>query len=237
MILTAHQPVYLPWLGFFHKLSLVDTFCALDHVQYIKNDVVNRNQIKTKNGPLWLTVPAITKNHFQKPFFEVEIDNSQPWAKKHLKSIYYAYSQAKFFSRYIPFFESTYSKSWHTLYQLNSHLINYFLEELGLKPILIRSSSLQPSKKKNDLILELCQKLKADTFIFGAMGKNYADKKSFAKNNIRIYFQDYRHPVYPQMYGPFIPNMSIIDLLFNCGLQSLAIILSGNITKNHLLFS
>ena len=119
MILTAHQPVYLPWLGLFHKIALSDLFVWFDDVQYQTKDWNNRNKIKTANGPIWLTVPVLSKNHFDTKVGKIKINNNLPWAKKHLKSIKFAYSKSKYFNNYFDFFVETYNKDWEFLSNLN----------------------------------------------------------------------------------------------------------------------
>ena len=110
MILTAHQPVYLPWLGLFHKISLADIFVYFDQVQYLPKDWMNRNEIKTATGPSWLTVPVLKKGHRERKTSEIEINNEIDWRKKHLKTIKNNYCKSPFFEKYIPFFEEIYSK-------------------------------------------------------------------------------------------------------------------------------
>ena len=105
MILTAHQPVYLPWLGLFHKISLADIFVYFDQVQYLPKDWMNRNEIKTATGPSWLTVPILKKGHRERKTSEIEINNEIDWRKKHLKTIKNNYCKSPFFEKYIHFFE------------------------------------------------------------------------------------------------------------------------------------
>ena len=102
MILTAHQPVYLPWLGLFHKISLADIFVYFDQVQYLPKDWMNRNEIKTATGPSWLTVPVLKKGHRERKTSEIEINNEIDWRKKHLKTIKNNYCKSPFFEKYLP---------------------------------------------------------------------------------------------------------------------------------------
>jgi hypothetical protein len=234
MILTAHQPVYLPWLGLFHKIAISDAFCYFDDVQYQIKDFNGRNKIKTINGPIWLTVPVKAKGYRDKKIREIEIDNSHNWRNKHFKSIYLNYKKAPFFNNYVDFFEDTYKKEWQYLTNLNEYMLKWFLNELGIKVKYHKASELDFHGYKSDLVLNMCKKLKADLYIFGALGKDYAKEENFNKEGIKIYFQDYKHPVYPQINGEFLPYMSIIDLLFNCGPKSLEIIMENNITKKRL---
>jgi len=234
MVLTAHQPVYLPWLGLFHKIALSDTYCYFDDVQFLKKDFNSRNKIKTPNGEIWLTVPVLSKNYREKKIREIEIDNDQNWQKKHWKSICLAYKKAPFFEKYADFLEGIYQKKWRYLADINECMLFWFLKELGIKVNYSKASELNFQGQKSDLVLDMCKKMGAGAYIFGALGRDYAQTEKFEKENIKIYFQDYKHPVYSQMHGDFIPNMSIIDLLFNCGDDSFKTLMSGNISKPEL---
>ena len=234
MILTAHQPAYLPWLGLFHKIALSDAFCYFDEVQYLKKDWNNRNKIKTSNGEIWLTVPVLTKGYREKRIREIEINNSTNWRKKHWRSIYFAYKKAHYFRKYSDFFKETYEKEWHHLTDLNEYLLKYFLKELEIKVEYHKASELNFKGHKLSLVLDMCKKLGANLYIFGVLGKDYAKEGEFSQVGIKIYFQDYMHPVYSQPGQDFVSHMSILDLLFNCGPNSYEILMMGNTTKEEL---
>jgi len=236
MILTAHQPVYLPWLGLFHKIAMADSFCYFDNVQYQIKDFNGRNKIKTAQGHIWLTVPVKAKGYRDKKIQEIEIDNSKNWRKNHFKSIYINYKKTLFFENYADFFEDVYiKKEWKYLSELNEYMLKWFLKELEIKVEYSKASEQNFEGYKSDLVLDMCKKLKADLYIFGALGKDYVDKKKFIESDVKVYVQDYKHPVYPQLHGKFEPYMSIIDLLFNCGPKSLEILMQGNRTKQDLI--
>ena len=231
MILTAHQPVYLPWLGLFHKIALADTFISFNQVQYLLKDWNNRNKIKTSAGDIWLTVPVLTKGHRERTIKEIEINNSVNWRKKHWKSILLAYKKAPFFKKYSDFLEDVYKREWELLTELNEYMLKWFLDVLGIKVKFLDASEFHFSGKKSDLVLDMCKCLEADVYIFGEQGKNYADIELFEKKDIKIVFQEYNHPVYPQLHGNFISHISILDLLFNCGEKSLEILMDSNLAK------
>ncbi|QWE16950.1 WbqC family protein [Polynucleobacter sp. AP-Nino-20-G2] len=235
MILTAHQPCYIPWLGFFQKLASADLFIYLDEVQYQVNDWNNRNRIKTHQGAMWLTVPILRKNHLNKKIKDVEINASEPWGKKHWKSIQNAYSKAPFFYRYSEFFADTYDKKWYSLVDLNRYMLGWFLETLKIQVEVRPASNYQFVGRKGDLVLDICKQLHAEKFIFGALGRDYADLEVFKREGIETVFQDYAHPIYSQLHGEFTPNLSVIDLIFNCGDESKDILLSGNTTPWELV--
>ncbi len=234
MILTAHQPVYLPWLGLFHKIALSDAYCYFDDVQYQIKDFNNRNKIKTAQGPLWITVPVLSEGYRDKKIWQIEINNSIDWRKKHWKSIYLAYKKAPFFGRYADFFEDVYKKEWKYLVALNEYMLKWFLAELKIDVSYTKASELHFNGTKSELVLDMCKKLGATAYIFGKLGEDYADTEVFVREGVRVYFQDYVHPEYPQLHGDFAPYMSIIDLLFNCGDKSLEILMQGNISREAL---
>ncbi len=229
MIITGHQPEYLPYLGFFYKMAKADKFVLADHLQFTQSsqDFFNRNRIRTNANPLgwvWLTVPIITHGRGHQKINEVEIDNSTPWARKQWQLIYFNYKRTPFFNMYSEFFEKLYSKKWEKLVDLNENIINYIKKELGIKTTIIRSSDHDFKGGKTDLIIELCKKFKADTYLSGLGGKNYMDLELLKKNNLKYIFSDFKHPVYHQRFEPFVENLSAIDLLFNEGPRSLEII-------------
>lgn len=233
-IVTIHQPEHLPWLGFFHKISQVDLFVILDSVQFRKNYFQNRNKIRTINGWTWLTVPV--KRNINTLIKDVEIDNSQNWRRKCWNSIYFAYKKAPFFSEYRNTLKKKYKREWINLCELNILLIKQFLSFLSLKPIILRSSEINVHGKGSELILNICKKVDADTYISGIFGKEYLKLSDFEEAGIEVVFQEFHHPIYKQLYEPFIPGMSIIDLLFNHGPDSLDIIMGrGASVKGSLI--
>lgn len=225
MIISINQPAYLPWLGYFERIKNSDVHVVLDHVQFEKNSMVNRNKIRTQQGESLLTVPVITKGKFgDLPISELTIDNNKPWKKKHWKSIEAAYRKSPFAKDHLAFFEDVYLQDWDKLVDLNMHMTNYMLQQLDIKSEIISSSSIELQSKKSDLVLEICKLYNATTYISGAFGRDYLDLNSFEEANIKVVFQDYNHPVYDQMHGDFMPYMSVIDLLFNKGPESKNII-------------
>jgi hypothetical protein len=228
MILTAHQPVYLPWLGLFHKIALAEQFCIFDIVQYQTKDFNNRNKIKTHTGPIWLSVPVESSNHLEKLICDIKIiDNG--WNKKHVKSIKHTYMKAPYFKDYVEVLEQQLLGRQHVfLTELNSEMLATFLKLLGIDVPVVKASDYDFAGKKSDLVLDMCVSLDASDYIFGEQGRNYADAESFRAHGVNAFFQKYNHPEYDQLNGPFMPYMSIVDLLFNCGPASRDIIMSGN---------
>ena len=234
MILTAHQPVYLPWLGLFHKIALADTFVSFNQVQYLPKDWNNRNRIKTANGPIWLTVPVLKSGHREKNLKEIEINNDVTWRRKHWKSICLNYKKAPFFSRYESFFEDVYAREWQYLAELNDYMLKWFLDTLNIKTVFLDASDYDFQGVKNELVLDMCKHLGSDVYIFGELGADYADTESFRNENMDVLFQKYKHPVYPQLHEPFISHLSILDLLFNCGDKSFEVLMDDNLIKKDI---
>ena len=235
MILTAHQPVYLPWLGLFHKIALADKFVFFNQVQYLPKDWMNRNKIKSPSGEILLTVPVLRKGYRDKKTSEIEINNETNWQEKHLKTIIQNYRKTPFFDDYIDFFEEVFTKKWKYLAELNEHMLRWFLEKLEINVEFLKASDLDFVGTKSDLVLDMCKKLNASTYIFGKLGEDYAEIENFKNAGINVIFQNYVHPIYKQLHKDFIPNLSVVDLLFNCGPKSNEIIMSNNISKQTIL--
>ena len=223
MIVAIHQPQYLPWLGYFDKIRRADVFCFLDNVQYKKNDWQNRNRLKTARGWQWLTVPVHYR--FPQKISEVTINNAARWKNKHLQALISNYSRAPFFNENSDIFEQAYSENWESISDLNIFLITRLGAALGLghKPY-VKASDFELSDGSTNRLVDICKKLKADTYLSGQDGVNYMSMDSFERSGIRVIIQDFQHPVYPQVFGDFQPRMSVVDLLFNCGAKSLEII-------------
>lgn len=212
--------MYLPYCGIFNKIKSADIFVFLDDVQYSNQYYYNRNRIKTPNKEMMLTIPI--KKSFKQPLNEVCIDNNILWCKKHLKSLIANYNKAPFFQDYLPFFEDLYGKTWDYLNDINIYTMNYFMEQLDINKNVYLSSDLLNSNglSGTNRIIDICQKLNATEYLSGASGKDYLQEDLFVEAGIKLTYQDYDQLPYPQVYGDFVPYLSIIDLLFNTGVES-----------------
>lgn len=226
MIVAIHQPQYLPWLGYFDKIEQSDVFVFLDNVQFKKNEWQNRNKIKTSDGWQWLSVPVI--HSFGQKIFEVEVNNTVQWGRKHLNAMVTHYSKAPFLQDHIDFFEKIYSQEWKHLAELNIHLIHYLTRALGIKnKEFVIASQLNTREGSTERLADICHLLNGNVYLSGKDGSKYLDLELFKQEGIQVIFQDYKHPQYPQLYGDFEPFLSVIDLLFNCGPESLSILKKG----------
>jgi len=222
---TINQALHLPWLGVFERMAKSDVFVFLDDVQFIKNDFYNRNRIKTQQGARWITVPV--KYSFRQIQSEVEVDHTKNWQAKNFKTIESNYLKAPFFSQYRDSFQSVYQKHWDIISDYNIDLTTYLAEQFGIATELVRSSTLGVERgiKRTTRLVEICEKFKATTYFSGQGGSKYLEENLFSKRYIKVIYQDFQHPIYPQLFGEFIPELSAIDLLFNCGPKSLQILL------------
>jgi len=218
------QPSYLPWLGYFDQLARSDVFVLYDDVQYDKHSWRNRNRIKTPQGAIWLTVPVLTKAQNWPTNRDVKIDNLHDWRRKHLHSIRQNYAAAEFFRDFVGVFETLYAREWRFLIDLNIESFGILTEQLGLKREIRFSSELNVEGKGTQRLVDICTKLGASRFFEGAAGRDYIDEAQFQAAGIELAYQEYDHPVYPQLHDPFVPYLSVLDLLFNCGPRSLEVL-------------
>lgn len=217
------QPSFIPWRGYFHIIQQCNIFVFYDDVQYDKRSWRNRNIIKMARGKKWITVPIFTKGKFSQKVNEAKIYNKTNWRKKILSSIYFSYKKAPFFDKYYDWLAEQINKSWEYISDLDIHLTREIGDILGIETEYIKSSELniQQRYKKLERILGICKKLNATKYITGPKARDYIQSDTpFCELGIKLKFQEYDYPKYPQLYGDFEPNVSIIDLLFNTGDES-----------------
>ena len=234
MIVAIHQPEYLPWLGFFKKMMNVELFVFLDDVQFRKKGWQNRNRIRINDGTTLLSIPVHT--HSYPKINEVTIDNEKNWSIRHKKSILYNYARAPYFDEIKDFIESIFEKKFQYLVDLNTEIIKFVMNELEIKSKIVFSSELEISKKGSGRVLDICKAVGADHYITGTFwAESNLRVEEFKKSNIDVEFQKFQHPIYKQIHGEFIPEMSIIDLLFNEGRKEAKKILQNSISSSHIV--
>jgi WbqC-like protein family len=189
-----------------------------------KTRFTNRNKIRTAEGWTWLTVPVKTAGLGQPLIHNVELDIEQRWSDKHCRSITQSYSRATHFAAHRNWLEDFYSQSWTHLAPMLRTSLLYLLDVIGIETPLLFSSNMEVGGQKSELILNICKQAGATTYLSGPFGRDYLDAEAFEAAGINIEFDDYKHPVYPQMHAGFQPYMSVIDLLFNCGDASLRLL-------------
>jgi hypothetical protein len=236
MIVAIHQPEHLPWLGFLHKASLSDCFVILDNVQFRKNYFQNRNRIRTVSGASWVTVP-VRKHKLSTPINQIEITSIHRWTEKYWKTIDINYSKAPEFKKHRSFFKSLLQSDWDNLLDINMEIIRYLFEMFGINPQIILASSLANARGiSGKLLLSLCKEIGATEYLSGISGKEYLDETIFHVENIKVMYQEFYHPIYQQVYEPFKPCMSSIDMLFNCGDKAGQLLKSTDTPRMDALF-
>lgn len=215
------QSNYIPWRGYFGLMESVDEFILFDCVQYTRRDWRNRNRIKTPQGSQWLTIPVKSKGNYFQAIKDVEVDGSS-WTKNHWMSIYHNYAKAPFFKEYEQQFEKMYSSAnFRFLSEVNYHFLRSLNELLGIKTKLTWSSNYGVIEGKTERLVDLCIKVGATRYLSGPSAQSYIDPKAFADAEISLEWANYSPlPQYEQVYPPFDPFVSIIDLILQKGAES-----------------
>ena len=231
MKISINQPAYIPWLGYFERIDFADKHIVLDHVDFEKNSFINRNKIVSNNGTQWLTIP-LKKSINDKSIMTLKTENNIKWMANHLKSLKQNYSKTPFFKKYFSqineLFESNTQNS--NFIEIIEKLNKLLLFNLGIDTEIIYSSELKINSRKSNLVLDICKSQNSKIYLSGINGKNYLDLNSFEKNEIKVLYQEYKCVPYHQQFdkkSDFISNLSVLDLLFNKGEDSINIIRKG----------
>jgi hypothetical protein len=231
MIVTMHQPNYLPWIGFFSKVMHSDCLVLTDTLPYTKHSVTRRNKIRTNEGWGYLTVP-INKRFHGSSICDVTLPVDKSWQWHHWQTIKHDYTKADSFCHYENFFENLYQKDFEYLWQINEEIILFLLKCFEINVKVFKSSELNVAQEleETDLMIAWLKSVGADIYLSGPSGRDYLEFEKFPQNNISLRFFKFQPPVYKQRYPGFEPNMAAIDLLFNMGAQASEIIkASGSI--------
>jgi WbqC-like protein family len=221
VILTAHQPAYLPWLGYFAKMAAADGFVLHDESRYERRGMLNRNKILTAQGPLMLTVPLAHEDlRAERLLREIRVVDDG-WRRRHWKAIQLAYRRAPYFELHADFLESYYGREYSTHAELCEPFVDYATAALGLPPKLGKTSELElPPFDRHSIIPILCERFGAETFVAGAKVGDYLSWDVVRARGIDVQAFHYDHPTYRQLFGSFVPRLSVLDLLVNCGPES-----------------
>lgn len=224
------QPGYLPWLGFFDLMIRADLFVLLDDVQYTVRDWRSRNRVKTPNGVTWLTVPVVSKAAREKMISEVEIDNGRPWQKNHLRTIESFYRKATCFGEILDLIRPFYERSYNYLVDVDLDIIFAVRDYLRIDTEVVRSSGVPSTGTKDEKLMSLCRYFGATHYLSGNAAQGYLREEMFLRDGIEVEWHNYRHPTYSQLWTKqqgFVSHLSVLDILFNHGKESLPI-LTGN---------
>ena len=223
------QPTFLPWIGYFALIDRVDEFIFLDNVAFDHRSWQQRNQIKTPSGAAWLSVPVQTKGQSGQLIKDVAIqyESGNPFDKI-AKTIHHNYSKTPFYAKYAPPLMEIFARKPQNLKDLNIGIIEVFCGFIGIRKNFYESSAMKAQGTKADLLAEICEERGASAYISPPGSKAYLDASdAFKEKGIPVLYHEYNHPPYSQLYGDFLPYMSIIDLLFNEGERSAHILKSG----------
>lgn len=241
MICAIMQPTYIPWIGYFDIIDKVDEFIFYDNVQLTKRSWQVRNKIKGVNGEIWLTIPiSKTKDRDETLIQNAILNKNENWINNHLKSIEFNYKKAKHFHEVYEFLKPMYFNS-NFLGEFNIAFIKSISKIIGIKTKFLNSSDLKGiSGKKDDRLVQICKTINSTSYLSPQGSASYINENVFGglfvKNNISLFYHDYNHPKYKQLYKTFIPYIGIFDLLFNEGFSnSLEIIREGR--KNNIYYT
>jgi WbqC-like protein family len=224
MTLVVIQPGYLPWLGFFDQMRRSDVFVYYDDVQFDKHGWRNRNRIKSPDGPQWLTVPVLHHRKQQPLIIETLIDTRSGWPRKHVGTLRQYYAKAPYVKQYLPELEELLNRPWTHLADLDIAVVDLMAGWLKLAPNVVRASQLGVVGTQSERLINLCLHFGARRYFSGNAARDYLDVGQFERRGIEVVWQNYRHPIYPQLHEPFVPYLSAIDLLLNCGDDSASIL-------------
>jgi hypothetical protein len=214
------QPSYIPWRGYFHQIQKADVFVFYDDVQFDKHGWRNRNRIKSPGGGKWLTIPVHSKGNVveQTPINQIQICNNQPWARKHWATLKQVYGKTPHFARYADRLEAFYARPPELLADFTIDLTIHLARALGLERTrYVRSTALSAAGQKTDRLLAILQSLGATQYISGPAAKAYLEEDKLRAAGIGLEYMEYHYPDYPQLFPPFDPQVSILDLLFMTG--------------------
>lgn len=215
MKVGIHQPDYLPWLGLFYKMYLSDIFIHLDDAQYSNQAAHNFNKIKTPQGELRLKFPV--EQHMGDLINEVRPKDELKWKEKHLRTIEMNYSKAHYFKDIYPEFKEVFIQPYSNVAELNISINTYIASKFGIKPRFFKSSDFAINTKREERVLDLIQAVNGNEYISGNGARAYQIEEHFNEREIKLTYLDYSPIEYPQLWGQFLPCMSTIDYIFNCG--------------------
>lgn len=229
LTVTIHQPDHLPWLGFMNKVDQADLFVVLDCVQLSKKVFQRRNRvIGPSDQPTWLTVPLLDHRHVESRLSDIGLNNAVAWQRRYWNILYARYHRHPAWPEHRAYVEGLCARRFERLAELNMDIIGYLLGAVGIDTPVVLASSLAPEGAGSTLLLDICRKVGAGTYLAGLLSHTYLDETAFRLNEIKVRHHAFRHPVYPQHQRErFTSHLSVIDLLFNCGDRSLGVIREG----------
>lgn len=222
-IVAAHQPNFLPWLGFFDKLARADVLVLLDDVQLPRSGAgswVNRVRMLIGGRPTWVTVPIVRTGRGLQKIRDVQVDDDQPWRRRMLRTIETSYGSAPGFDEVAPLVRDIVEHPVTRIAELNERGIRLIAEALGLDTDrLVRSSDLPTTERGTDLLIEVTALVGGTTYLSGDGADDYLEPARYEGRGIALRFQQFRHPTYPQALDTPVHGLSVVDALMNCGIE------------------
>jgi hypothetical protein len=226
---VIHQPDFIPYLGFFERFLHADLYLVLDHVQFVNGSArawTHRDKIKTPQGERWLSI-SVKKAPRDTPINQVLLSTEVNWREDNLRLLERNYRESAYFEEIMPAVESLFSRPDTRLVDFTLYSIEMLADMLDVRVPMVLSSTLQPQGAKNELLIDLLRKVDATHYLSGVGARAYLDPAPFAAAGIDVVWQDFVHPVYPQLHGDFVPFLSSLDMLFNCGIEHSRELLRG----------
>ena len=215
------QPSYIPWRGYFHQIAKADVFVFYDDVKYDKHGWRNRNRIKTPSGTQWLTIPVFSKGveKNKTPINQIEINWNQKWNRKHWSALKLAYAKAPYFKEFAPLISAFYESKPTLLADFTIDTTIQLARAMGITNTdFVRSSELSGiDGQKTERLIQILSQLEVTHYISGPSAKDYINPDKFTQAGISLEYMEYDYPEYEQLYPPFDPQVSVLDLLFMCG--------------------
>lgn len=235
---AIHQPHYFPWLGYFDKMAKADVFVLLDQVQFEKSSQMIRNRVLDPNGEIkFLTISGDTKDFLNREYRELAVKDVPQWTERQMNAIKSYYRKALSAKEMFPLLEEFFQKDYSTICQWVCGSIELVRNLLNIRTPLVYQSTINydRQKRKSDLVYAICKAIDANTYFSGrGASVEYLNREKFAENGVKIVFQDFTHPVYPQCNSrEFVPGISVLDMLFNCGIEESRRIFWENVHSTH----
>lgn len=215
MIVAIHQPDYIPWLGFYYKMAHCGTFVYLDDAQYSNEADHNVNVIKTPQGACRLKIPV--EQHLGDLILNVRTKDELKWKEKHLRTLQMNYSKAPFFKELFPAYEKVIQEKYTSIAELNMSINRFICDGFSISPNIKKSSEMNISSAREERVIDICLQLNATEYLSGNGAKAYQVDEHFTQKGLKLTYLDYKPIVYPQLWGEFLPCMSVLDYIFNCG--------------------
>lgn len=215
MIVSIHQPDYIPYLGYFYKIAQSDRFVYLDDAQFSNDNMHHWNRIKTPQGETRLKVP--TEHSFGDPINAVRTRDELGWKKKHLKTMEMNYARAPYFKEIFPQFSELLNREYANLADMNVAINTWIAKSFGFQAEFYRTSEMEIHTVREERVIDICVMLDGDTYISGNGARAYQVDEHFTERGVKLHYTDYHPFEYPQLWKEFLPNMSVVDYIFNCG--------------------